>query len=663
LASKRKTTGGHAVSPAAAPAVSTEPAAPAPAEPAPAAPVSRRERESGYVVLARRYRPAQLDDVVGQEHVTRTLANAIAASRVHHAYLFTGSRGVGKTTVARILAKALCCDQGASAHPCDACTSCVEIRSGSSVDVHEIDGASHTGVDDVRELRESVRYQPARCRYKIYIIDEVHMLSTSAFNALLKTLEEPPPHVVFVFATTEPHKIPATILSRCQRFDFKRVPEALLVNHLAQLCEREGVRVERSGLALIARASEGSVRDALSLLDQVIAYSVGGEAEIGAARVAEVLGVADRRVLFELSRALLARDADAALTVIDRVFASGQDLSQFATAFLAHLRDLTVVRTCKDPATLLDATEAELGELREQARGAGAELLPQHFDRFARAAEEIARSSVPRLLCEMAAIEMAQAEPVLPLGDLLERLERLEGRLGGAAPVGPGSGPPRFGAGGGSSGERRRFGAAPAASASASAPATPAFSPPASVPPAPPARVAPAAPERAAERPAAAVAPAASPAGPAPLAPPRNGEAMERWQELLKRIEAEHPVAASAYVPGRLLGWSEDAILLGYTPGSFELTRAQDAEKRRSFEEAARRFLARPVQLRVRELNPEEAASPELTRQSAIEERTRRQAEHAQRLRDEAKAHPLTRFCEQNLGARVESITTEADES
>lgn len=407
-----------------------------------------------YVVLARRYRPAQLAELVGQEHVVRTLKNAIAQGRVHHAYLFTGSRGVGKTTVARILAKALNCERGPTAQPCDSCDSCKDIREGRSVDVYEIDGASHTGVDDVRELRDSVRYLPARSRYKVIIIDEVHMLSTSAFNALLKTLEEPPPHVVFIFATTEPHKILATILSRCQRFDFKRVPAAMLIQHLTTLCEREGLAVEPEGLTLIARASEGSVRDSLSLLDQVFAYATGAEAITGA-QVADVLGVTDRRVLFALTRALLERDAQRALGLVAELFAGGQDLSQFAQAYLGHLRDLTVVRTCPDPGPLLDATLAELQDMQALATAPGAEILPQHFDRFARTAEDIARSPVPRLLLEMAIVEMVQAEPMVPLGDLLDRLEQLEGRLGGA-----GSHPP---SGGGSRGGPTRFTPEPAA--------------------------------------------------------------------------------------------------------------------------------------------------------------------------------------------------------
>src|SRR3954466_5973940 len=250
-----------------------------------------------YLVLARKYRPQRFDELVGQEHVARTLSNAIAQNRVHHAFLFTGARGVGKTSAARILAKALCCAQAPTATPCGVCDLCKEIVSGQSVDVLEIDGASNAGDDDVRTLREGVRYLPSKGKKKVYIIDEVHMLSISAFNALLKTLEEPPPHVVFVFATTEVHKIPSTIMSRCQRYDFKLIPTARLVEHLSGILTAEKLAFDVDGLRLVARQAAGSVRDALSLLDQVIAYV--GEATITRENVAEVLGVADRRLLFQ----------------------------------------------------------------------------------------------------------------------------------------------------------------------------------------------------------------------------------------------------------------------------------------------------------------------------------------------------------------------------
>lgn len=618
-----------------------------------------------YVALARRYRPNQFEEVVGQQHVARTLANAIQFGRVHHAYLFTGSRGVGKTTVARILAKALNCDAGATSHPCGACTSCTEIKSGTSVDVFEIDGASHTGVDDIRELRDNVRYAPARCRYKIYIIDEVHMLSTSAFNALLKTLEEPPPQVVFIFATTEPHKIPATILSRCQRFDFKRVPTLVLVEHLADLCQRENVVVENSGLALIARAAEGSVRDALSLLDQVIAYAATLDSSISAERVAEVLGVADRRVLFDLSRALLAQEARCALEIVDQLFMNGQDLAQFAHAFLSHLRDLVVVKTCSEPEPLLDVTPIEIEELKQQTQVTNADLLPQFFHIFSRTAEEITRSFFPRLVLEMSMIEMAQVEPLLPLGNLLERLEQLEFQLRESEQRRVASP---------SMGHTSKKNSSP--SSTVNIPGNQHSHPANPVPVRTPTTKKEASGARqstdgqtissrnssSSNRSNNAEA-HQSMVPPAPTPIPLQGDKLERWQQLLKLVEVKQPVATSAFITGKLLSWDKGAIVLGYPPGSFELQRAQDRDKKKLFEEECSRQSGQPVTITVREMTPEEATSPQVLKMSAMEDRALKKAERSQRLREEAQTHPLTVAFKEKLGAAIDSITVEADEN
>jgi len=276
-----------------------------------------------YLVLARKWRPQVFEDVLGQEHVGKTLKNAIRLGRVAHAYLFSGPRGVGKTSVARILAKALNCEKGPVEIPCNSCVNCREITEGSSMDVNEIDGASNRGIDEIRELRENVKFAPASSRYKIYIIDEVHMLTKEAFNALLKTLEEPPPHVIFVFATTETHKVPATILSRCQRFDFRRLSLRNITDNLRRIASMEGIRISDAGLTLIAEASEGSVRDAQSLFDQAISFA---GTEIGDGEVEELLGTADRRFLFSLSEAVLARDAAACLRIIEEAYFAGLDM-------------------------------------------------------------------------------------------------------------------------------------------------------------------------------------------------------------------------------------------------------------------------------------------------------------------------------------------------
>jgi len=284
------------------------------------------KEDTSYLVLARKWRPQLFEEVVGQRHITRTLQNAISQKRVAHAFLFTGARGVGKTSSARILAKALNCETGPRINPCNQCTNCQEVTRGTSMDVIEIDGASNRGIDEIRELRENVRYTPAKSRYKIYIIDEVHMLTKEAFNALLKTLEEPPPHVIFIFATTEPHKIPATILSRCQRYDFKRIPFREVIGSLKRIVEEEEIQISQRGFLAIAQESEGSLRDAESLLDQVIAYA--GK-NIRDEDIAEVLGLIDRKMLSDTIEAIADRDAERCMEVIEHVYHFGYDLQHF----------------------------------------------------------------------------------------------------------------------------------------------------------------------------------------------------------------------------------------------------------------------------------------------------------------------------------------------
>jgi DNA polymerase-3 subunit gamma/tau len=385
-----------------------------------------------YLVLARKYRPQRFEDVIGQEHVTRTLQNAIKQGRLHHAFLFTGARGVGKTTAARILAKALSCVEAPTPTPCNACDACREITSGQSVDVQEIDAASNNGVDNIRELRDSIRYAPVRGKKKVYILDEVHMLTSGAWNALLKTLEEPPPHAVFVFATTDPHKLPATILSRVQRYDFKLIPVRRIVEHVAKVLTDENIQYEPAALTLVARESGGSVRDSLSLLDQVIAAVGLEDRTLREETVAEILGVADRALLGKLGRAILARDAEAALSLVDAAFARGSDLVQLTHAILAHLRDLLVAQVVKSPASLaslIEGSTAEIGELVETAKAAPAGLLELLFERLALRAEEIAKAPQPRYMLEVALVELMRVEPLEPMGALIAKLETLEARL------------------------------------------------------------------------------------------------------------------------------------------------------------------------------------------------------------------------------------------
>ncbi len=386
-----------------------------------------------YTVLARKWRPDHFDEVVGQDHVARTLTNSIEQGRVAHSYLFCGARGVGKTSTARILAKAMNCHQGPTPRPCYDCPSCDEISRGQSVDVFEIDGASNRGINEIRELREGVRYAPSRDEHKIYIIDEVHMLTTEAFNALLKTLEEPPPHAIFIFATTEPQKIPVTILSRCQRFDFKRISQRDIVDHLLYLCDEEGFVAEKAALQIIARQANGGMRDALSLLDQIISFS--GK-RITEEEIAEILGVANRKHLFELSDAVLRGETEEALLVLDEVNRYGYDLQQFASELVNHFRDLMVTAVVKEPQKVTALTESELEQARAQVQGMNGELMNRYFTVMVDGASEMNRSAYPKLIFEMTVVRLCELEPMANLDVLVERLHLLEESLDGdAAPV------------------------------------------------------------------------------------------------------------------------------------------------------------------------------------------------------------------------------------
>ncbi len=374
-----------------------------------------------YLVLARKWRPQTFAELRGQEHIVRALTNAIASGRIAHAYVFTGIRGVGKTSAARVLAKALNCASGPTPAPCNRCPSCLAITEGTSADVLEIDGASNNGVEEVRRLREAVRYPPVAGAYRIYIIDEVHMLSAAAFNALLKTLEEPPAHVVFVFATTDAHKIPATILSRCQQFDFKRLAPRDLVALLADVARAEGIALEDKALVALAREADGSVRDAQSLLDQVIAYA-GQSVTHGDVR--DVLGVVDRGLLLAVARGVLDGDPRAVVTAVGEAERFGFDPRRFAHDLLDLFRDLAVLRAVEAAGDLVDLAPEEVAEVSGLLARVSWEDIHARFDMLGRAVEALRASARPGVVLEMALLKMARLPAVLPLSEVLGRAQR-----------------------------------------------------------------------------------------------------------------------------------------------------------------------------------------------------------------------------------------------
>jgi DNA polymerase-3 subunit gamma/tau len=378
-----------------------------------------------YLVLARKWRPQTFADVVGQQSVVRTLQNALKLDRVAHALLFSGVRGVGKTTLARIMAKAINCEGETASPPCNQCDSCLEITAGNAMDLHEIDGASNRGIQEIRELKENIRFFPTRSRYKVIIIDEVHMLTTEAFNALLKTLEEPPKHVYFMFATTELHKIPVTILSRCQRYELKRVPFVEIIDFLKKISAAENVVISESALQMIAREADGSIRDGLSLLDQTFSFCGN---EVKDEDVRQILGLVDRTIFSELANSLLAGNVAASIEILGRAYGAGLDLKRFTNDLLGYFRALIICRTTADPATLLDMPDQELASLQKRAKANTAETIYHIFQLLLKGAEEMRYSAHPRLALEMAFIKAAQTGQIMPVASLLERLDAFLGK-------------------------------------------------------------------------------------------------------------------------------------------------------------------------------------------------------------------------------------------
>jgi len=379
-----------------------------------------------YQVLARKWRPQQFDDVVGQEHVTTTLKNAIEQNRLAHAYLFVGPRGIGKTSTARIFAKALNCVKGPTATPCDECDNCKEITEGRSLDVLEIDGASNRGIDEVRELRETVKYAPARSKFKIYIIDEVHMLTKEAFNALLKTLEEPPAHVKFLFATTEPQKVLPTILSRCQRFDLRRIPASLIVKHLKDIGKKEKVSIDDEALAAIARGAEGGLRDAESALDQLIAFCGNKIAE---SDVLSVFGLVAHDQIAKLTNAIIDGQTIQALKVLKELDDVGKDLQRLTADVLDHFRNLLVVTLGEEGVESLQLPETEIELLKAQAKRTDSDAVLRIIDALAAAEGRLRYALSKRVFLEIAIVKAVKAREMVGIDGVLKKLNELKGQV------------------------------------------------------------------------------------------------------------------------------------------------------------------------------------------------------------------------------------------
>ena len=569
-----------------------------------------------YTVLARKYRPQSFEDLVGQEHVARTLANAIDANRVAHAFLFTGVRGVGKTTTARLLAKALNCEKGPTPTPCNECGPCREITAGIDVDVQEIDGASNNSVEDVRRLQESLPYRPQRDRYKIVIVDEVHMLSAGAFNAFLKTLEEPPDHVKFIFATTESHKVPVTIRSRCQQYDFRLIPHRLIAERVRAILDAEALSADDEAISVVAREAAGSMRDALTLLDQLVAIS---DDRITADTVAASLGIAAREALYDVARAVLEGDGAGVVGAIDGLADKSVDMQHFARQLLQLMRDLVVLKLgAGDPAEWVpeerEAAEALIDDVDILE-------LQRAFRATSMVMDEMAQSPNPKLMLEMGLVRVATRPPLQSVSELLARLETVQG-----------------GAAGGSSGDPRPRKPKPK-------PAPRPTKPKAEARPEPEAE-----PEPKPQDPNQPIMPATKHSGgfqtsTGEVLTPIRRAALQEWEDLVGTLEQQQPALAAVLEHGIPKAVGPDRIVLSFKDGSFYGRQAESAESIAAIERIAEQQLGARPEIVIRfdaqgEATTKTVAAVAAQRKEAEAEAKRKEALNHPRVRDAIDVFP-----------------------
>jgi DNA polymerase-3 subunit gamma/tau len=583
-----------------------------------------------YVVLARKYRPQKFSDLTGQEHVVRTLVNALKSGRVAHAFLFTGPRGCGKTTSARILARALNCAQGPTPEPCGVCGPCVDIAAGTDVDVQEIDAASNNGVDDVRALREAAKYLPARDRYKIYIVDEVHMLSGAAFNALLKTLEEPPGHIKFLLATTDPQKLPATILSRVQRHNIQLVPLGKIATRLREIAQAESVQVSDGALSLVARQAAGSMRDALSLLDQLFSAHDLAAGEIGDREAAETLGALDRSTVSDIVSGVLKRDPAAVLSGVVRAYDQGADFKRLSEELAAHARNLVLASL---PGVKQDLPDHEVRALAQEAAGHDAAQLSRIFELLQLGQEDVANSASPRHALEVALLRAVYLAPAAGLPELLARVEQLAGKGGGGGAKPAATEARKVAPWPRSDGSPLR------AASREEAPAT-ATAPPAAMPTATATTpIAPATPTAPTPAPSA-LARAADPAVPLD----------QRWRILVESVRAARKAgAASALEHAVPISIARAGIVVGFRKGDGRALILQDKDTRGAVEGAFEKVLGYRAPLSLVEVDAPKD-------DSLAEQKQKARADRSSQRIALARAHPAVRAAVEVLGGELEDV-------